>query len=55
MIPKSTSVAHLVQNLDLFSWALTPQEMMELDYAKAPVETGTPPQPKDDAQDCLVP
>ena len=55
VIPKSKSAVHLAQNLDLFSWSLSPSEMDELDEAKTPVETGTPPQPKDDAQDCLVP
>ena len=55
VIPKSHSPDHLKQNLDLFSWKLTDEEMKELDEAKAPVETGTPPQKPDDAQDCLVP
>jgi diketogulonate reductase-like aldo/keto reductase len=55
VIPKSTHAAHLKQNLDLFSWSLSSEEMDELDRAQTPVETGTPPQPKDDAQDCLVP
>jgi len=55
VIPKSTSEAHLRENLDLFSWELSDAEMTMLDSAKSPVETGTPPQPKDDAQDCLVP
>ena len=43
------------EDLDLFSWSLSSEEMDELDRAQTPVETGTPPQPKDDAQDCLVP
>ena len=55
VIPKSTSAVHLKQNLDLFGWALSAEEMEELDRATTPVETGTPPQPHDDAQDCLVP
>ncbi len=55
VIPKSHSAAHLKQNLDLFSWSLSDDEMKALDAAKSPVETGTPPQKPDDAQDCLVP
>ena len=46
---------HLEENLDLFSWSLSDAAMEELDQATRPVETGTPPQPPDDAQDCLVP
>lgn len=55
VIPKSTSAVHLRENMDLFSWNLSASDLKALDAAKTPVETGTPPQPKDDAQDCLVP
>ena len=55
VIPKSTSAKHLSENLDLFSWTLSDDDMAALDAATTPVETGTPPQPPDDAQDCLVP
>lgn len=55
VIPKSTNPLHLKQNLELFSWSLSDEEMAQLDHARTPVETGTPPQKPDDAQDCLVP
>ena len=55
VIPKSTSAKHLSENLDLFTWSLADAEMSQLDHASTPVETGTPPQKPDDAQDCLVP
>lgn len=55
VIPKSHSRAHMIENLNLFDFELTDVELADLDAAKSPVETGTPPQPPDDAQDCLVP
>ena len=55
VIPKSNSETHLRENIDLFGWELSTEEMDALDSAKSPVETAMPPQPPDDAQDCLVP
>ena len=55
VIPKSSSATHLSENFDLFSFTLTAEEMNRLHLATSPVETGTPPQPPDDAQDCSVP
>ena len=31
VIPKSGSEAHLRENLDLFDWELTPEEMEQID------------------------
>jgi diketogulonate reductase-like aldo/keto reductase len=55
VIPKSTKALHLEENLALFGWSLAEEEMARLSKASSPPETGTPPQPPDDAQDCLVP
>jgi len=51
VIPKSTKLAHVKQNFDLFSFELTPSEMEKLSGATSPAETGTKQKP-DDAQDC---
>jgi hypothetical protein len=45
----------MIDNLQLFDFTLSDGELAQLDRAHSPVETGTPPQPPDDAQDCLVP
>jgi len=55
VIPKSSSTKHLAEDFALFDFELTPEEMERLRQATSPVETGTPPQPPDDAQDCAVP
>ena len=54
VIPKSSSAKHLAEDFDLFDFELTADEMDRLRLATSPVETGTPPQPPDDAQDCEV-
>ena len=42
-------------DFDLFDFSRTDEEMERLRQATTPVETGTPPQAPDDAQDCDVP
>merc|ERR1712187_756344 len=54
VIPKSTSPKHQKENFELFDFRLTDDEMAQLNAATSPPETGTPPQPPDDAQDCKM-
>jgi diketogulonate reductase-like aldo/keto reductase len=51
VIPKTSNIAHMKDNFDLFSFELAPGEMELLSKATSPAETGTEQKP-DDAQDC---
>ena len=51
VIPKAQRADYLAQNLDLWGWELSHQDMQALTAATSPPETGTPANP-DDAQDC---
>lgn len=55
VIPKASKVAYLREDFDIFNFELTEEEMTSLTAATSPPETGTPPQPPDDAQDCAAP
>jgi len=55
VIPKASNKDYLVEDLDLFDFSLSADEMAKLTAADSPPQTGTPPQKPDDDQDCAVP
>merc|ERR1712151_557386 len=54
IIPKSSNPKHQKENFEVFDFELSESEMAQLTAATSPPETGTPPQPPDDAQDCKM-
>ena len=54
VIPKTDNVVHLRENMDLFSWTLSPMDMDALTASKSPPVAGGQPGPPATSGDCSI-